>query len=919
MHHPSFFKKDMTMFRLSSYKEPKPLNFEEVIEQERKVIDPHLAINRRQSAEQPGYTALCLSGGGIRSATYSLGILQGLAKAGLLKQFDYLSTVSGGGYIGGWLSGWIHRSCFPHVNRQLASIQDIDKPGEEAEPIQQLRTYSNYLSPKVGLMNADTWTLAATFLRNMLLNWAVILPLLAALLMLPRFMIALIALKHGFWPMVYILSAGALMVFISVLYEAVDLPCLGDARLPVQRFQALFLAPFVGYAVIFAVVWGWYVQLGPDALLASAGIAISSHMKEYLTDLKGPFAVLGAIFHVVAWGAGLVIASIRSKKIPHLARIGCFLFSAGLSGALGGYLLILSAESISNLIPDDIPAYACFAAPLFIGAFLTAGVLQVAIVNSITEETDREWWASSAARPLIVTCAWLAGAALVYYGPQLLFTKISTLQSTAVSLFGILSGAATAFCGHSDSTSASAEKNKTWQKKGIDLLMSLAAFLFIVTFLILLSLATSWLLEGRPNNFSIDHHILQLHYSYRDHLLTPTIIGLFMFGLIISRVVHINRFSLHCMYRNRLIRAYLGASRRQPDQQGPEEAEQNAKQARETRDSEDQRDPNKLTGFDQKDNIKMSALGNRPFHIINVALNLSGDEKLAWQQRKAESFTISPLHAGGKGVGYRPVKEYAAQKSSCISPDDGLSLGTAIAVSGAAASPNMGYHSSPLITFIMALFNLRLGWWLGNPGRAGNNTWRGAGPKVSAFIMLREMFGRTSDHYKYIYLSDGGHFENLGLYEMALRRCRFIVMIDAGCDKQYCFEDLGNALRKIRIDLCTTISIDIKPILEGKKRCATGTIYYPAANGNPAAEGKIVYIKPIVNGNEPPDIFNYYKTNDKFPHEPTSDQWFSEYQFESYRMLGLHTIGDMLNEDWTCESTEDFLRKIEAYLDGPAG
>jgi hypothetical protein len=239
-----------------------------------------------------------------------------------------------------------------------------------------------------------------------------------------------------------------------------------------------------------------------------------------------------------------------------------------------------------------------------------------------------------------------------------------------------------------------------------------------------------------------------------------------------------------------------------------------------------------------------------------------------------------------------------------------------MAISGAAASPNMGYHSSPLVTFLMALFNLRLGWWLGNPARNEPKIWRSYGPGASAWVMLREMFGLTSDDDKYVYLSDGGHFENLGLYEMVLRRCRFIVVVDAGCDRDTRLEDLGNALRKIRIDFCIPIAIDLDPILKNNKRCATGTIDYAAVDGKGSPPGKLIYIKPRVTENEPPDIFNYWKVNEAFPHEPTSDQWFSESQFESYRMLGFHTIQDIVHDNWSCESTGQFLRKVETYLEG---
>src|SRR6185295_14643563 len=101
--------------------------------------------------------ALCISGGGIRSATFGLGILQGLARCGLLEKFHYLSTVSGGGYIGGWLSAWIHNSegGLPEVVRQLAEPRTDLRPNPEPKEIQNLRSYSNYLSPRIGLLSAD--------------------------------------------------------------------------------------------------------------------------------------------------------------------------------------------------------------------------------------------------------------------------------------------------------------------------------------------------------------------------------------------------------------------------------------------------------------------------------------------------------------------------------------------------------------------------------------------------------------------------------------------------------------------------------------------------------------------------------------------------------------------------------------------
>ena len=230
--------------------------------------------------------------------------------------------------------------------------------------------------------------------------------------------------------------------------------------------------------------------------------------------------------------------------------------------------------------------------------------------------------------------------------------------------------------------------------------------------------------------------------------------GLFVLGVALGRVVSVNQFSLHGMYRDRLVRTFIGSSR----------------QAEERR-------PSPFTGFDAQDDMRISCLAalGRPLHVVNTTLNLVAENTLATQERKSTTFTISPLHAGSRHVGYRPAAAYAG----------GLTLGEALTTSGAAVSPNMGAESSPALTFLLALFNARLGVWAGNPGPAGKETWTRTEPRFGVKPILNELLGRTSDRNPYVYLSDGGHFENLGLYEMVLRRCRYIVACDAGCDPQY--------------------------------------------------------------------------------------------------------------------------------------
>jgi len=285
------------------------------------------------------------------------------------------------------------------------------------------------------------------------------------------------------------------------------------------------------------------------------------------------------------------------------------------------------------------------------------------------------------------------------------------------------------------------------------------------------------------------------------------------------------------------------------------------------------------------------AIAQKPLHVVNVTLNLAGGEKLEWQDRKAESFTISPLHSGSYWLGYRSSEVYGGKQ--------GISLATSVAISGAAASPNMGYMmTSPVVRFIMTLFNVRLGFWLGNPRKP---TFNRDSPTQSVRPIFDEALGKTNDKSPYIYLSDGGHFENFGLYEMILRRSRFIIVSDASTDPDYCYESLAYAIRQVRVDFGVPIEFRDKLQLgkdpdKANKYCAIADIRYscvdkPGGKPDPDYDGVLIYIKPSLNGSEPADVLNFHESDKAFPQDTIVDQWFGEAQFESYRMLGSHMIG----------------------------
>jgi hypothetical protein len=380
-------------------------------------------------------------------------------------------------------------------------------------------------------------------------------------------------------------------------------------------------------------------------------------------------------------------------------------------------------------------------------------------------------------------------------------------------------------------------------------------------------------------------------------------------GIVLSWRVDINEFSMHQFYRNRLIRAYLGASN-------------GARRA------------HPFTGFDPGDDLALAGFTpahdyDGPYPIHNITLNLVAGKELAWQERKGASFVFTPLATGFEvhdaaesrtleAAGFRPTAGYRQT-------DNGISLGTAMAISGAAASPNMGAGTTSAMAFLLTVFNVRLGWWLGNPRH--KKTWPRMGPSVGAAAMLAELFGSTDDTSRYVYLSDGGHFENLGVYELVRRRCRFILASDAGADPESTFQDLGNAIRKCCTDFGIEIEIDTARLLhEAQNRrspwhCAVGAIRYDKVDPG-AAPGVLLYIKASLTGDESRDVLTYGVDRPTFPHESTADQWFGESQFESYRKLGQHVALKVLSradDDLVSLSQEALMVRLQEAWYPPSG
>jgi hypothetical protein len=333
------------------------------------------------------------------------------------------------------------------------------------------------------------------------------------------------------------------------------------------------------------------------------------------------------------------------------------------------------------------------------------------------------------------------------------------------------------------------------------------------------------------------------------------------FGLLF---LDINQSSLHPFYRRKLSEAFVIAQN----------------------DSSDEVVSNDTLKLSQMRDYNQSG----PYHLINAALNAPSSDNGAMRERGTDFFMFSQAYSGSASTGYFPTKEWEKR-------DSRLNLGTAMAISGAAASPVMGVVPLPSAKFLMAIFNVRLDFWLSVPRRPMIPfLWWTPGP----WYLIRQAIGWMDEKSTFVNLSDGGHIENLGLYELLRRRCRYIVVIDGECDPKIECGALMQAARFAKLDFGVKVQIDldrfrIKQDGSVSYHFSFGEICYPRINQEEPEElrGQILYIKLSRSGNEPAGVEHYRLLNPDFPHQSTADQFFDEAQFEAYRCLGEHIAEDI--------------------------
>lgn len=374
---------------------------------------------------------------------------------------------------------------------------------------------------------------------------------------------------------------------------------------------------------------------------------------------------------------------------------------------------------------------------------------------------------------------------------------------------------------------------------------------------------------------------LLYHVAHHSTLLqSSTFLGWVGLSVLLAFTCDINAVSMHSYYRSQLGEAFLprvGARHDEPGQSP--------------------------LLFRMAD---ISPASGGPLHLINTTLNTTSSTEARLRARNGENLVLSPLYCGSTSTGYRRTSNYLK---------GGLTLSTAFAVSGAAIDPDTSATRLRPLSFLMSLLNVRLGVWLPNPRHEPRRLRWPAWYQ----LMLREMLGVGLDEKRArVHLSDGGHFENLGLYELLRRRCRFILVSDAGADPDTTLADLAQAVQRARADFGADVELCADPFYRleaGSLRERTwlaGRVTY--ADGS---HGEIIYLKALMRAGLSADIFGYWRVNPEFPDQPTSNQFYGEMQFDSYRELGRQLVNGLTEGCADLESV--FARARAADHSGSSG
>lgn len=751
--------------------------------------------DEQEAGREDNLVGLALSGGGIRSATFSLGVMQAIVSRDLLKKVDYLSTVSGGGYMGSsatWLTSKLGQSNNTGSEPKAFSLEQghfpygSDDPRPEkiqsATPKQErmlkyLREHGYYLTPGAGV---STFSLLAAILRGMFLNQLVWIPVfILTFLVLLWIPTLVVDDTEGVSPPLY----GYLL---NELAPSISRPALDEE----EQANAAIWTGYEGAWVLAPPP----VEIVRDELLARAPFA------DIVSPSKGSRLILFEVILLL----GLAALAILAASAIVYSVLTWFSRGARPETRDTWYRRRRFADKISAI--------------LFPFAF--AGIL-VGILPLVGTMLD----------------SWVAGS-----GP------LAAIVGAAIALRDFL---------------ASGKRQKGQTPSA---LVGIGAGLFLYGVLV----STYLLAQILIGTFdSVGQVIL---------VMTPV--------LLLAWFVNLNYVSIHRYYRDRLMETFM------PD----------------VSDAQEQR-----TGRARGANgaalheISKQDEPHGPYHIVNTNVVLVSSKDPVYKSRGGDNFILSPLYCGSNATGWRRTENYMGGR---------LTLATAVAISGAAANPNTGVGGVGLtrnlfVSLVMSLLNLRLGYWADHPNpkywfRHPPNHFR-PGAYALGHAMGKQDGGYNEDR-GFVQLSDGGHFENMGLYELIRRRVKLAIVVDGSADREFSFSDMQTTVRRMEDDFGARVKV-LEPDLPdqvvpnspqppcyppnaglAKQGHMLGSITY--ADGS---KGWLIFMKTTLIEDVSFKVKGYVAQNPDFPDETTADQFFDEVQFEAYRELGYCIAEKMLD------------------------
>ena len=777
-------------------------------------------------------TGLALSGGDVRSATFGLGVFQGLARHGLLRRFDYLSSTGGGAEIAGWLLTWIRSQGLDEVEKQLAGGSGVG----EAREIQGLRQSTNSPSRRgFGLTGSPSSVL--TWLRNVAANLLTFAILFAGFVLFARGLLTFIYQLGRY-------DIRSTAIFAPAILGALLFGVFGRRaeKPPGLRWRRSWL------------FWAAVVLIILASFLASMGLSYRTAYFGYFERTRNAFFlfVYVFIFCLLAW-----LPRQRSLKLV-LAQIAAAITAAALATILIIGLHDKVSPELADLLYQPLPpltdSYLYTNDPsiifresmFFITSHISASMILIVLVIAFSlysfivsrwmsrEERSLSWRFNRfllcfASEWFLVTAFWnsnLPGAVQFMFGiPVVLLVVggfVKAVEVRSGSKFKIV----------------------------LETIERIApyAFIFGLTAIVvkILSFAT---------------------YQYYATSVVQIAIGIvvILVSLLLLWAMRESGFSIHKFHQARVLRNSIAPA-------ASPEAQKSAG------------GDSPLSSLGRSDNAAPYPLFCASLDVVDVPTSFS-------IQPRTIPFLFSPLFSGFDSS---RATESGPQALAAYRPTDklggGISLTDAIAMSRPFRDQSLR-PSSAASAMLWTLFSVREGRFIGNPVR--NDNWKRPGPIIEPLYALREGYGEFASEASYVRPSPGREFDNLGIYQLVKRKCRFIIACDATHDPEFAFNDLGATIRRCRTELGVEIDMGLGPF--GRAPSSAGTHYQIAQIRYSAEEtGMMIYIKPSLTGDEPIDLIQYGKGHEEFPASRVAEGNFDEFAFESYRRLGEHIVETVL-------------------------